>query len=120
LGNPVEQVSIRAGPNWFEKVQRQTVAIGSVKVENSKTRIETKGGSREPSFGLQDGMEVIQDRVRRFDGKSRGAGQRRDAGSETAPTIGHSATLFQALGGGCRNEKQASGVINASHSSRLP
>src|SRR2546426_1148956 len=92
-GDPVQHKSVYLRANWFHEVQGQAVTSRCVNMKHAKTGIKPESGSRKSSFGLKQGVEVIQDRVDGIDGEPRRSRQRRYASAEAAPMIGHTAKI---------------------------
>jgi hypothetical protein len=55
---------VDSGPNCFDQVERQAVAVRSVGVQNAKSRIESANTSGQTTLAFGDGVRVIQETVR--------------------------------------------------------
>ena len=80
--------------NRLHEIACQTVASRRVNVQNTQTWIKPQCGSSEPSFGLKDGINVIQDGIRWVRSQSGRSRKRRNACSETKPMIGNSGEII--------------------------
>ena len=85
--NPVQHVSVDLRSYRFHEVVDQAVTSGMIHVQQAESGIQSERSDCEPGFGLQQRVQVIENRIDRVGWSATCAGDGRSTRAERAPVV---------------------------------